>query len=184
MGKSEYAPYDQSKLTENTNEMVIPSGYFNANEISSLIITNNGNLKRIVIGGYTFGKVRVLNMDGLSELENVVIGQGSFTYVATNSDIWSSKRIDGSCRIVNCTKLKSIQLVDYSFGDYHSLELSNLPSLQSIDIGYMCLNGASNFSVTSKLRGLFEFTDHPQLQSFNLGTYAFQFVKSVVFESE
>ena len=108
-------------------------------------------LKSIVIGDECFGSVRVFELDGLSELESVVIGQRSFTYAKTHDDIWNDgvdKRSDGSYRITNCPKLKSIQIGYESFSDYHSFELNNLPSLQSIDIGDDCFFYSSSFSLT------------------------------------
>ena len=147
MGKSEYIQYDLLKLTESSNTMIIPNGYFNGNNIASFNISNNGVLKSIMIGDNSYGKVRVFDLDGLSELASVVIGQYSFR-------ISSSERNDGSYRIVNCPKLKSIQIGDESFSDYHSFELNNLPSLQSIDIGYWCFHYAPSFSLTGLIDGL------------------------------
>ena len=98
-------------------------------------------LKSIDIGEYCFEKVRVFELDGLSELESVVIGYGSFR-------ISYDERTDGSYRLVNCPKLKSIEIGGYSFGDYHSFELNNLPSLQSIEIGGRCFEYAPSFSLT------------------------------------
>ena len=112
------------------------------NEINSFNITNNGELKRIEIGGGCFGKVRVFELDGLCELESVVIGQDSFR-------ISDKERNDGSYRIVNCPKLKSIQIGYRSFNDYHSFKLNNLPSLQSIDMGQDCFIWTPSFSLTS-----------------------------------
>ena len=117
------------------------------NDITSFNITNNGVLKRIVIGDNCIGIVRVFELDGLSELESVVIGQKSFR-------IYSSERSDGSYRIVNCPKLKSIQIGYHSFEDYHSFELNNLPSLQSIDIGENCFYWTPSFSLTGLIDGL------------------------------
>ena len=127
--------------------MIIPNGYFNGNNIASFNISNNEVLKSIVIGDRCFGKVRVFELDGLSELESVVIGQHSFR-------IDSDERSDGSYRIVNCPKLKSIQIGYHSFYDYHSFELNNLPSLQSIDIGGWCFRWAPSFSLTGLIDGL------------------------------
>jgi len=104
-------------------------------------------LKSIVIGRYCFGNVRVFELDGLSELESVNVGGGSFR-------IGSGERNDGSYRIVNCPKLKSIQIDTHSFYDYHSFELSNLPSLQSIYIGHSCFYYAPSFSLTGLIDGL------------------------------
>ena len=147
MNRSQYVPFELPKLTNSSNTMIIPNGYFNGNSIASFNISNNGVLKSIVIGDNCFGKVRVLDLNGLSELESVVIGQQSFR-------IGSSKRSDGSYRIVNCPKLKSIQIGYESFRDYHSFEQSNLPSLQSIYIGSYCFKYAPSFSLAGLIDGL------------------------------
>ena len=76
-----------------------------------------------------------------------VIGERSFR-------ISDKERSDGSYRIVNCPKLKSIQIGDFSFSDYHSFELNNLPSLQSIDMGNSCFWFAPSFSLTGLIDGL------------------------------
>ena len=107
-----------------------------------------------MIGNECFGKVRVFELNGLDELESVVIGKECFTYAKTYDDIQNSKRTDGDYRIMNCPKLKSIQIGKYSFLDYHSFELNNLPSLQFIDIGWYCFYHAPSFSLTSVIDGL------------------------------
>jgi len=147
MSQSEYVQYDLLKLMDSSNTVTIPNGYFNGNNIASFNISNNGVLKSIVIGDNCFGKVREFELDGLSELESVVIGRESFR-------ISYYERIDGSYRIVNCPKLKSIQIGYESFEDYHSFKLSNLPSLQSIDIGRECFRYAPSFSLTGLIDGL------------------------------
>ena len=115
--------------------------------MTELKLSGLARLKRIVIGNECFGKVRVFELDGLSELESVVIGENGF---------WISifERNDGSCRIVNCPKLKSIQIGYESFQDYHSFELNNLPSLQSIDIDSVGFFYAPSFSLTGLIDGL------------------------------
>ncbi|KAK8823034.1 hypothetical protein WA538_002187 [Blastocystis sp. DL] len=137
----------------NNREPFVPSYYMHS-------------LKRIVIEDRCFGKVRVFELNGLGELESVMIGEKSFR-------ISEKERNDGSCRIVNCPKLKSIQIGGSSFWDYHSFELNNLPSLQSIDMGDYCFFLAPSFSLT----------DLPQLQSITLGYGVFDYVHSIVFEN-
>ena len=139
--------YDLSKLMENSNTIIVPNGYFNDDSITSFNITNNRSLKRIMIGDRCFENVRVFELDGLSELESVVIGHQSFR-------ISDEERNDGSYRIVNCPKLKSIQIGYHSFEDYHSFELNNLPSLQSIVIGEWCFYYTPSFSLTGLIDGL------------------------------
>ena len=154
MGKSEYVQYDLLKLMESSNTLIIPNGYFNGNSVTSFNISNNGVLKSIVIGDNCFGKVRVFDLNGLSELESVVIGQKSFTYAKTKEEIWNKVRTDGFYQIMNCPKLKSIQIGYISFGDYRSFELNNLPSLQSIDMGHRCFYYAPIFSLTGLIDGM------------------------------
>ena len=142
-----YSPNSNGSTIDNHTESVtIGDGLFNNREpfIPSFYMHS---LKRIVIGNDCFGKVRVFELDGLGELESVVIGKESFR-------IRDGKRSDGSCRIVNCPKLKSIQIGNESFYDYHSFELNNLPSLQSIDIGRECFRWVPSFSLTGVIDGL------------------------------
>ena len=141
MSQSEYVQYDLLNLAESSNELTIPNGYFNGENIASFKIYNNGVIKRIVIGDYCFENVRVFELDELSELESVVIGENGFW-------ISSSERSDGDYRIVNCPKLKSIEIGYDSFYDYHSFEMNNLPSLQSIVLGDHSFNWAPSFSLT------------------------------------
>jgi len=135
-------------------EMIVGDNGYNDDSVTELKLSGLVRLKQIVIGDECFGKVRVVELDGLTELESVVIGKESFTYAKTKEEIWNSKRYDGSYRIVNCPKLKSIQIGKESFDDYHSFELNNLPSLQFIDIGYWCFWYAPSFSLTGLIDGL------------------------------
>ena len=132
-----------SSLTSNPQtieELKIGNNSSNDSSVTELKLSGLVRVKRIVIGDECFGSVRLFELDGLSELESVVIGKKSFR-------ISDSKRSDGSYRIVNCPKLKSIHIGDRSFYDYHSLELMYLPSLQSIDIGRECFYYTPSFSL-------------------------------------
>ena len=140
-----------SSLTSSSlgiEELRIGNNGYNDDSVTELKLSWLVRLKRIVIGDDCFGKVRVFELNGLSELESVVIGDKSFTYAKTHDDIQNSKRTDGDYRIMNCPKLKSIQIGHWSFADYHSFELNNLPSLQSIDIGDYCFFLTPFFSLT------------------------------------
>ena len=114
---------------------------FHSNSAKTLSFKKDCACSKIVIGNSYFGKVRLLELDGLDELESIVIGENSFR-------VGYGERSDGACRIVNCPKLKSIQIGSWSFSDYYSFELNNLPSLQSIDIGVRCYYWAPSFSLT------------------------------------
>ena len=142
-----YSPNsNRSTIDNHTETVTISNGVFNNREpfVPSYYMHS---LKRIVIGDDCFGKVRVFELDRLGELESVVIGEISFR-------IDYGERNDGSCRIVNCPKLKYIQIGHHSFLDYHSFELNNLPSLQFIDIGVDNFEFAASFSLTGLIDGL------------------------------
>ena len=162
--KSQYISKHEKVLMNNIRESIVPSSLsstlrntevlrigdnsYSDSSVTELKLSGLVQLKQIEIGDECFEKVRVFELNGLRELESVVIGQKSFTYAKTYDALRYSKRMDGVCRIVNCPKLKSIQIGDSSFGDYHSFELSNLPSLQSIEIGVRCFYNAPSFSLT------------------------------------
>ena len=129
-------------------KLKIKNDCYNDSSVTELKLSGLIRLKRIVTGNNCFGKVRLFVLDGLSELESIVIGQWSYTYAKTDVDIQKSERTDGHTCIVNCPKLKSIQIGDSSFGDYYSFELNNLPALQYIDIGERCFYYSPSFSLT------------------------------------
>ena len=78
---------------------------------------------------------------------SVNIGRESFR-------IGTSERSDGDYRIVNCPKLKSIQIGSYSFYDYHTFELNELSSLESIVFGVWCFHMTPSLSLTGLIDGL------------------------------
>ena len=85
------------------------------------------SLKRIEIGNDCLSKVNRFVIDGLNELEGVIIGKNSFDL---------DENIEGSkCVIMNCDQLNEIHIGYQSFyWWYDSFELKNLPSLISIQL--------------------------------------------------
>ena len=82
-----YSPNSSGSTIDNHTESVtISNGVFNNREpfIPSFYMHS---LKRIVIGDECFGKVRVFELNGLDELESVVIGKESFTYAKTRRNL-------------------------------------------------------------------------------------------------
>ena len=87
-------------------------------------------IERLEIGGHCFEKVDRFVIDGLNELESVVIGKNSF-------ELDNEDNLEGSrCVIMNCDQLSLIRFAYNSFWRYESFELKNLPSLISIQLGY------------------------------------------------
>ena len=141
---SDVSKFSPSRF-QSLKTLVIGNGLFWS--VNILELNNLTSLQILYIGNGCYEKVRVFELDGLSELESVNVGGSSFSSS-------SSEESNGDYRIVNCPKLKSIQIGDWSFWDYHSFELNNLPSLQSIEIGNRCFNRAPSFSLTGLIDGL------------------------------
>ena len=141
-----YSNLHDTNTIDNTTESVdIHYNSYN-NEKTLILPFFLCSLKRVVIEHKCFEKARVFELDGLRELESIDVGNECFTI--TDNNTRQNERSDGSCRIVNCPKLKSIHISLFSFRGYHSFELSNLPSLQSIEIGDRCFYSVSSFSLT------------------------------------
>ena len=89
-------------------------------------------VESIEIGNDCFRSVKTFKIDGLDRLKTLKIGNNSFTQKRQDWGDDESK----SFQILNCESLESIQIGQFSFFDYAGrFLLSNLPSLQLIDIG-------------------------------------------------
>ena len=124
------------------------------------------SLKQIMVESSTFGKVRELTLQGMSELKSVVIGENSFRMSGV-------KRNDGILRITNCGKLESIELRDGSFEDYESIQLNGLVSLHNMIFGSRCFKYASSLSLDG-LNGL---------RSIRFGSSSFSETESLIIGS-
>ena len=85
-------------------------------------------MKRVEIGNYCFMKVNRFVIDGLNELKSMKIGENSFA-------LDENSREGSKCVIMNCDQLKLIHIGDKSFYWYESLELKNLPSFTTVEMG-------------------------------------------------
>ena len=114
-------------------------------------LSNLNSFQSLNIGNNKFNEVSTFMIEGLSSLTSISIGSNSFTQHTNGFGNDFTK----SFHILNCTKLESIMIGEYSFSDYAGkFELSNLPQLQSIQIGQ--LNSSSyNFYISSfVIRGI------------------------------
>ena len=71
-------PSELAPNPETIEEISITSGLCSRYQGTEFILRGLPALKSIVIGDWCFGKVRVFELDGLSELESVIIGKDSF----------------------------------------------------------------------------------------------------------
>ena len=95
-------------------------------------------MKNLIIGINALNGISVLELNGLKALQRVVIMRGGM--------------YDGSgrLRVVNCANLSSIDIGELAFTKYKNLELTNLPLLQRISIGYSAFQFIHTIVMESK----------------------------------
>ena len=149
------APYSSQPsvrtVNNHTKSLTIPDNSFNKSNAFTLHSCMH-SLKQIVMGDGCFERARRFELDGLSELESVVIGRGSFHGDNESNGNETNPTKQNTCfQVTNCPKLVSIQIGSYAFSDYHSFELRSLPSLQSLAIDDYCFFHAPSFSLTGTI---------------------------------
>ena len=108
--------------------------YANAHDLNVFDANSLKGIERLEIEGDCFIKVNRFEIDGLNELDGVIIGSDSFC-------LHEKHRYESKCLIMNCNQLNEINIEENSFKYYESFELKNLPSLISIQLdGYAFKN--------------------------------------------
>ncbi len=142
--------YDElisQELTENRT--------LNGVDISPFLDVNGLN-----VGDNHFGSVNIFVVDGWDSLKLIIIGKDSFTKVKSG-DKWDRKKVNNpnrSFHILNCDKLESIEIGQYSFSDYGGeFELINLPILSKIKIGEIGSNSYNFYWSSFEIKGIIEY---------------------------
>ena len=125
-------------VPSNSKSIQISNGSYNSVKLFKLLDLNT--IESIVIGDDSFCSVDKFMLNGLNQLKSVKIGMNSFTHLKSG-DKWDWNKANNGNRsfgILNCVKLESIEIGEYSFSDYGGgFELNNLPKLSTIKIGEM-----------------------------------------------
>ena len=87
-------------------------------------------LHTLEIGTNCFIKVKKFGLGNLPSLKTIQIGDGSF-----RSEQEDDENLPSFCRITNCPKLRKLNFPHRSFTSFKAFELSNVDSLQLIDMG-------------------------------------------------
>ena len=112
--------------------VILANNSCNDRDYTVLDFSRFTQVESIEIGNDCFGSVKTFQIDGLTRLTSIKIGNNSFTQEKNSCGNNDSK----SFHILNCESLESIQIGEYSFSDFGGeFELKNLPQLQSIQIG-------------------------------------------------
>ena len=121
---------DNIDLPKLSSILIGKASFGNSN---NFLLSNLGKLISITIGDECFKPLSTFNLNGLGSLVTLTIGSNSFTEHTNDKGNDASK----SFHILNCNKLESISIGQYSFSDYGGeFELNNLPELQRLQIGY------------------------------------------------
>ena len=131
--------------------IVLPNWTCNDIDYTTFDFSRFTAVESIEIKNNSFGSVNMFIIDGLHNLITLKIGLNSFT--KTKNSFGRNK--DRSFHILNCDKLQSIDIGEFSFSDFGGeFELNNLPELQLIKIGnigsYSCNFYRSSFVVRSE----------------------------------
>ena len=135
--KSVYMDCMRERGPVDNTKMVINTDYLFKKTMVVLVPPLFSKLKSVSISIDSKDNVSVFDISGLGELETIVITKNCMSLKDEGMER-RSKTPHGSFRVVNCGKLKTISIGDYSFSCYQSFEMSNLPSLKSIVIGNNC----------------------------------------------
>ena len=129
-------------------------------------------LKSFKCGDNSFNSVRQFIINGLNQLETIVIGKNSFT-LSENS---YGKRTNREFHVTDCSSLRELSIDRYSFSDYHIFELNSLPNLKTVTIG--SASTSLNFYYVENV----EFSSLPSLENLYLGASSFYYCHDVMFE--
>ena len=111
--------------------LVVDSGCCNDNGLKMLDFSRFRNLREVRVGNECFNDVKEVKLNGLKQLERVVIGKQCF-YEYNN---WAYHGQDGYFYLKNCERLRELKIGRWSFREYSVCEIENVPSLEVIEMG-------------------------------------------------
>ena len=143
-------------------------------------------LSKLVVGSSCFCKATGFECCHLPNLQSILIGEKSFTSWTRWTRPPSQPR-DAHFMVEDCPVLFNLIIARYSFSDFASFTLREMPCLYLFTLGEKC-TGARCFShATLSLTGAFLFcrssSDLPQLTRVTLGKGSFQFSQQNIIAS-
>ena len=118
-------------LHPHLEELIIQNNSCNGPEWTALNLSFMPKLRLFEVGDNCFEYVDEVKLVALSELERIVMGQNSFTKRKGSYGYDPSRHFD----LENCSSLKELKIGRWSFSDYSTCKLDNLPSLEGIEMG-------------------------------------------------
>ena len=112
-------------------ELIVNDGCCNGEEWSALDLSCLSRLRLFVVGDECLMNVKEVKLIGLNMLESVVIGKKSFTKHKDTDGVDPNRHF----YLKDCQQLKELKMGRYSFSDFSVCEISNLASLEVIEMG-------------------------------------------------
>ena len=136
-------------VSEDMTELVVPSGRCNEDYVSILDLKHFTKLRNITVGDECFMYVGEVKIEGLKDLTAIQIGQNSFT-----TAIDSFAATYNSFYLTGCPSIKSLTIGSFSFSTYRTCIISNVPSLEKIDMESQGTDSYSFLYASLELKGI------------------------------
>ena len=121
--------------------LIVDNNSCNNESFTELDLSSFTCLKVFEVGDDCFMYVKEVKLIGMDRLERVVIGKNSFTKCRNGCPAYYPNR---HFYLKNCERLRELKIGRFSFSDYSTCEIENVPSLEVIEMGYLS-GGSCNF---------------------------------------
>ena len=110
-------------LHNRVEELIVKDKSCNGKEWKSLDLSLLSKLKKLTVGDECFNEVETVKLNGLKELESVVVGKESFEFQGNRKTSFELK---------DCEKVKELIIGEESFNLFGKFSLENTPSMERI----------------------------------------------------
>ena len=126
-------------LHNRVEELIVKDKSCNGKEWKSFDLSLLSKLRKLIVGDECFNKVERVKLNGLNELESVVVGKESFTFESDTTTSFEMK---------DCEKVKELIIGEESFHIFGEVSLENTPSLERI-----IMKGANFYWASCRFHG-------------------------------
>ena len=132
--------------------MIIEPHCCNESELTVLDLSRFVFLRELRVGDECFENVNEVKLMGLKKLEKVVIGKNCFTRYKNGSGLNPNRRFS----LMDCEMLTELKIGCYSFSDYYTCKIENVPSLEVIEMGALNESSSVFFYASLELKSVYE----------------------------
>ena len=132
--------------------MIIEPHCCNEGELIVLDLSRFVFLRELRVGDECFENVNEVKLIGLKKLEKVVIGKNCFTRYKNGSGLNPNRRFS----LMDCEMLTELKIGCYSFSDYYTCKIENVPSLEVIEMGALNESSSVFFYASLELKSVDE----------------------------